>query len=97
MVIGYVLINTEMKRERDVYEHLVTKQLITDVQLLSGEFDLIAKVESEDHNALANYIIDNIRCLDGVKHTTTLAAGYSLGQCQGQGQGQVQSLPQPQF
>ncbi len=78
MAIGYVLINTEMKRERDVYDRLREQELITEVTALSGEYDIIAKVESEDHNALGNYIINNIRKLDGIKHTTTFAAGYSL-------------------
>ena len=77
MVIGYVLINTDMKCEKDIYDQLRSKEGITEVQLLSGEFDLIAKVESSDHNTLGNYIINNIRNLNGIKRTTTLAAGYT--------------------
>ena len=37
-----------------------------------GEFDVIAKVEADDEVELTRCIIEDIRCLDGVRDTRTL-------------------------
>ncbi len=77
MVVGYVLINTEMKREREIYEKLIEEPKIEEAHLLAGEYDIIVKLASDDHSELGNFIIEKIRNLDGIKSTLTLAAGYT--------------------
>ena len=39
---------------------------------LFGEYDLIAKVEAEDFNALGQLVVDRIRSVSGVIDTKTL-------------------------
>ena len=40
---------------------------------LFGENDLIAKVEADSFDTIGNIVVENIRTVDGVKSTKTLA------------------------
>jgi DNA-binding Lrp family transcriptional regulator len=74
MAIGYVLINTAVATEREVYSELLKVKEIVELSSLFGEFDLIAKVESSDFNALGRVVVGMIRSIKGVTDTKTLVA-----------------------
>ena len=72
MAIGYVLISTAPAKEHDVYNQLKDVPDIIEVHPLFGEYDLIAKIETEDFNELGRIVVDGIRSIDGVIDTKTL-------------------------
>lgn len=72
MAVGFVLISSEPKMERQVYETLLQIQEIVELYPLFGEYDLIAKVESPDYNAIGEVVVAKIRTIDGVRATKTL-------------------------
>ena len=44
-----------------------------DTTLLFGDFDLIVKLEAEDLSGIAAIVVENIRQIEGVTDTKTLA------------------------
>ena len=71
--IGFVLIDIEPAREKEVYSKLMTIGQIVELYPLFGEYDLIAKVEAESYDAIGAVVVSKIRSIDGVKATKTLA------------------------
>lgn len=72
MVVGFVLINTAPANEHKVYNKLYKIPRIIELHPLFGEYDLIAKIESDDFQGLGNIIVNNIRSIKGVIDTKTL-------------------------
>ena len=72
MAIGFVLISTAPAKEHDVYNELLKVAEIVELHPLFGEYDLIAKIDAEDFNALGEIVIDRIRTISGVIDTKTL-------------------------
>ena len=72
MAVGFVLITTRAGFERQVRDALDAIELVTGRWGGFGEFDVIAKVEADDEVELTRCIIEDIRCLDGVRDTRTL-------------------------
>jgi len=71
-VTGFVLINTAPTREHDAYLGLQKIKEIVELNNLFGEYDLIAKVEAADFNAVGQVVIEKIRAVKGVIDTKTL-------------------------
>jgi len=74
MVIGYVLISTAPAKEHEVYNELLKFKEIVELHPLFGEYDLIAKIESDDFNHLGQIVVDQIRTIKGVIDTKTLTS-----------------------
>lgn len=55
-----------------MYSELLRVKGIVELHPLFGEYDLIAKVEAEDFNALGQLVVDKIRAVSGVIDTKTL-------------------------
>jgi len=72
MEIGFVLINAAPSKEHKVYEKLLKVPEIIELYPLFGEFDLIAKLETDNYDKLGKIVLDRIRTIDGVIHTKTL-------------------------
>jgi DNA-binding Lrp family transcriptional regulator len=73
MSICFVLIDTEPGRERAVFATLLKVAEISELHHLLGEYDLIAKVEASDLDAVGEVIISKVRSVSGVVDTRTLA------------------------
>ena len=71
--IGFVLVDIEPNREKEVYEKLIKLPQIVELYPLFGEYDLIAKVEADSFDTIGNIVVQHIRSVDGVKATKTLA------------------------
>lgn len=71
--IGFVLIDIEPTREKEVYQKLIKVEHIVELYPLFGEYDLIAKVEADSYDAIGDIVVSKIRKIDGVKATKTLA------------------------
>lgn len=73
MAAGFVLIDVAPTKEHEVYDELLQMPEIKELYPLFGEFDLIARLETDNYNKLGQFVSDNIRTLEGVIHTKTLA------------------------
>ena len=72
MATGFVLITTTPGREHDVRNSLDRIKHVTNRWMLFGEFDLIAKVQSDDEFTLTRVIVEEIRPISGIVDTKTL-------------------------
>lgn len=71
--IGFVLIDIEPTREKEVYQKLMKIKQIVELYPLFGEYDLIAKVEADDYDEIGAIVVSQVRVIEGVKATKTLA------------------------
>jgi len=72
MVVGFVLISTAPAKEHEVYNELLKVKEIVELHPLFGEYDLIAKIETDDFNLLGQVVVDKVRAIQGVIDTKTL-------------------------
>jgi len=72
VAIGFVLITIAPTHEHDVSTKLSKVPEIIELQTLFGEYDLIAKIEADDFEKLAEIVINKIRSIEGVIDTKTL-------------------------
>lgn len=71
--IGFVLIDIEPAHEKAVYARLMKIAQIVELYPLFGEYDLIAKVEADSFDEIGAVVVSQIRSIEGVKATKTLA------------------------
>ena len=72
MATGFVLITTKPGKEHDVRVRLDEIEEVTNRWMLFGEYDLIAKVESDEEYVLTKIIVEDIRPIPGITDTKTL-------------------------
>jgi DNA-binding Lrp family transcriptional regulator len=72
MATGFVLINTAPTKGREVYSELLKVKEIVELHPLFGEYDFIAKVDTENFNDLGQLVVDRIHAMKGVIDTKTL-------------------------
>lgn len=73
MATGFVLLSVEPGLEREVFQEVIKVKEVVDIHLLFGEYDLIARIEAEDYDAIGDVVVSKIRKVRGVKATKTLA------------------------
>ena len=71
-ISAFLLIQTEVGSERNVYGRLSQIEEVDFLYELFGEWDIIAKVDVESVEALDGFISDNVRTINGVKLTSTV-------------------------
>ena len=67
---AHMMIKTLPRARRDVEQALAKLRQVQAIHAISGEYDVIAMLETED-NAQLNELIDDIGLLEGVERTTT--------------------------
>ena len=72
MATGFVLIRTSPGHERDVYYSLHEMPGIREVHPLVGHYDLIVRIEAENHDKLGYIVLDQINHIQYVHDTETL-------------------------
>ena len=72
MAIGFVLITIAPTHEHDVSTKLSKVPEVVELHPLSGEYDLIAKIEAEDFDKLGTIVVNKIRSIEWVIDTKTL-------------------------
>ena len=68
----YLLVETEMGRLDDVIRRIRDVPSVTEVQAVTGPFDLIVKVEAPHINSALDTVVHKIRKISGIKSTETL-------------------------
>ncbi len=72
MAVGFVLIRVSPGTERKVYDTIIKLDDVQELQPLFGEYDLIAKIQASDYDALSDIVVNKIRSIKGVIETKTL-------------------------
>ncbi|MEB3851147.1 MAG: CBS domain-containing protein, partial [Desulfurococcales archaeon] len=71
--VGFVLVKAETGRELEVASRLILAEGVTEVHLVTGEYDILAKVEAPSLHAIYDVVRERIRLTPGVTGTLTLA------------------------
>jgi DNA-binding Lrp family transcriptional regulator len=72
LVIGFIFIKIESKKEVKVFRALRKVPEIKELTPLFGEYDVIAKLEAKDFNVLSSIVLTKMRKISGVIETKTL-------------------------
>lgn len=68
----YLLVETEVGRLDEVLRRLKAVPGVTEVEAVTGPFDLIVKVQALHINAALDTVVHKIRKVPGIKSTETL-------------------------
>ncbi|MGD1099685.1 MAG: Lrp/AsnC ligand binding domain-containing protein [Thermoplasmata archaeon] len=68
----YLLVETEVGRLDEVLKRLKAVPSVTEVEAVTGPFDLIVKVQAPHINAALDTVVHRIRKVPGIKSTETL-------------------------
>ena len=72
MSVCFVLISVVPRHERNVYNKLSKIPEIIECHLVSGEYDIIAKIKVDNLQNLPGIVVTKIKSIEGVKDTRTL-------------------------
>ena len=71
---AYILIETQVGKSRDVIAALQDLSNVSSVDIITGEFDMIALVEASDMVAMADLVTGLVQSTPGVTRTITCVA-----------------------
>ncbi len=74
MVRAYVLIKTKTGAQRGVKNALQALMHVKEVSMITGQYDIIAVVETKDTKTLGEVVAMQIPNIDGVEETCTCIA-----------------------
>ncbi len=70
----YLLAETDVGQLEEVIRRLRAIPYVTEVEAVTGPFDLILKIQAPHINEALNVVVQRIRKVPGVKSTETLVA-----------------------
>jgi DNA-binding Lrp family transcriptional regulator len=73
MATGYVLINAKPGMEFEAFQIIKNLKNVVDATILFGDYDILVKIVADDMGTIARTVVDEIRQVDGVSDTKTLA------------------------
>ena len=73
MAVGYVLLNVVPGVEHDVYLQLKDLDVVADITVLLGDYDLNVKLVADDLSSIAATVVESIRQIPGILDSKTLA------------------------
>ena len=71
---AYIFIETQVGKSRDVATALQALSGVPSVDIVTGEFDIIALVEAPDMVAMADLVTGQVQSISGVTRTITCVA-----------------------
>ena len=74
MSLAWILISWEPGRERDVYLQLLDMPVVSEVSVVYGELDLVARIDFETEKEMSKTLIEDMRHVEGIRKTETLIA-----------------------
>ena len=74
MSLAWILISCLPGRERDVYLQLLDIPSVSEVSIVYGELDMVARIDFESEKEMSKTLIEDMRHVSGVKKTETLIA-----------------------
>ncbi len=70
--MAYVLITTATGKETSVMERIRDLPELTEAHQLFGQYDIIARMETEDYDKLCDVVLQKMRSVQGVTGSRTL-------------------------
>lgn len=74
MAIAYVLVDAEVGKIREILGEVRGIEGVTEAYSVAGPHDIVAKVESEKFEKVAEGVTRKLHKIGGIKNTTTLFA-----------------------
>ncbi len=74
MVSAFILIVADSGYERKIAEKLADADGVDEVDVIYGDYDLVAKIHVDEISKLGDFVMDKIRTIKGVRRTSTLIA-----------------------
>ncbi|MEC8998594.1 MAG: Lrp/AsnC ligand binding domain-containing protein [Candidatus Thermoplasmatota archaeon] len=72
--LAWILISCEPGRERHVYLQLLDMPVVSEVSVVYGELDLVARIDFESEKEMSKTLIEDMRHVEGIRKTETLIA-----------------------
>ena len=72
MVTAFVFITTKTGKEKEVLNKLLRNESVREATAVYGDYDIVAKVETDSLDRLNEMIIKNLRAMSDVSSTNTL-------------------------
>ncbi|HIG34382.1 MAG TPA: Lrp/AsnC family transcriptional regulator [Candidatus Poseidoniales archaeon] len=72
--LAWILISCEPGRERDVYLQLLDIPVVSEVSIVYGELDMVARIDFESEKQMSKILIEDMRNVKGIRKTETLIA-----------------------
>lgn len=70
--MAYVLITTATGKENSVLDRIRELPELTEAHQLFGQYDIIARMETEDYDRLCDVVLQKVRSIQGVTGSRTL-------------------------
>jgi anthranilate phosphoribosyltransferase len=74
MVTAFILLVTAAGKEREVMTKLLGMSEVKEAYVVYGEYDIIAKVETDTLKELDRFIMENLRRMPEIQMTSTMIA-----------------------
>ena len=74
MALAWILISCSPGRVRDVYLQLLEMEAVSEVSVVYGELDLVARIDFDSEKEMSRTLIEDMRHVEGVRKTETLIA-----------------------
>ena len=71
-VLAYVLFKVSSGTERDVCQKLIEFDEVLQADIIFGEYDVIAKIETQDLDELEGFVSEKVRTVSNVLVTSTM-------------------------
>jgi DNA-binding Lrp family transcriptional regulator len=65
---------TKLLSQRKIAEEIAKHPEVQEVQIISGEWDLLLKVKAKDVDEIGKFIVDDLRKIEGVDKTSTVVS-----------------------
>ncbi len=72
MVLAFVLVVTRPGKEEEVVKKLKERPEVEEAYIVYGEYDVVVKLKAKSVSDLREFILNEIRSLEGVEKTVTL-------------------------
>lgn len=71
MVEAYVLLQTEQGRMAEIAQSLAQLPAVSEANVVTGPYDVIARVQADDMDAIGQLIVAEVQIVGGVTRTLT--------------------------
>src|SRR3989344_1747816 len=78
MQVDYMLLKEKKLGQDDLAKEIKKHPLTDDIRMITGDYDLIAKVLAKDISKLDEFVTKFLRIIDGIKKTQTLVILHDL-------------------
>ncbi|MGB9712235.1 Lrp/AsnC ligand binding domain-containing protein [Dissulfurimicrobium hydrothermale] len=68
---AYILINTQIGKTAEVAKRLSEMPEVIRLDVIMGPYDIIAELETENHDTLSYVVMHKLQTLDAIRHTMT--------------------------